>query len=606
MKQLTGLDVSFLSMETKNTYGHVNGLSIYDRPSADFDPFAAVRERLGVMVGHLEPLRRKVVEVPFELDRPYWVEDKDFDLDYHVRHIGLAPPGAADQLAEQVARIVGRPMDRTRPLWEAYVIEGLADGRWALLQKTHHATIDGAAGVIMMNMLTDETRDAKWQLEPRDWTGEDPPSRADMLQRAARNLAMNPVRQMRLSLNLLRDMADAAGVTSLSGAAAQARNSLGVITRRAQPTQEPSTSVSLPLTPAPPTPWNKSVTPHRRFAMRSTALSNLKRLKDATGGTLNDIVMAVCTGALRQYLIEHDALPDSPLRAMVPVSIRTGDEEDPWTNRVSAIVADLPTNCDDPLERVQLCREAMNVAKHQMDLVPADALGQVADYTSPVVAASAIRLVSRLKLADRVNSPINVVVSNVPGPRQPLYFAGARLDAYIPVSTISDGVGLNITVHSYGDRMDFGLIADRELVPDLWHLVDLHIDEVVRLFEATGAEWAVPQPPPPMRYGGDGVEPVPPSSEAVEQMIAARARLDTGTPATASAPAKSAAKKPAKKAPAKKRAAKTSAAKKTPAKKRAAAKKKAPAKKKAAKKSAAKKAPAKKSSARKKSSAKKS
>jgi WS/DGAT/MGAT family acyltransferase len=150
MKQLTGLDVSFLLMETPNTYGHVNSLSIYDRPSAEFEPFAAVRERLGVMVGNLEPLRRKVVEVPFELDRPYWINDPDFDLDYHVRHIGLAPPGAADQLAEQVARIVGRRMDRSRPLWEAYVIEGLADGRWALLQKLHHATIDGASGVIML------------------------------------------------------------------------------------------------------------------------------------------------------------------------------------------------------------------------------------------------------------------------------------------------------------------------------------------------------------------------------------------------------------------------------------------------------------------------
>jgi hypothetical protein len=218
--------------------------------------------------------------------------------------------------------------------------------------------------------------------------------------------------------------------------------------------------------------------------------------------------MAVCAGALREYLIEHDALPDKPLRAMVPVSIRTGDEEDPWTNRVSAIVADLPTDCDDPVERVALCREAMNAAKRQFDLMPADALGEVTDYTSPLVAASAIRLVGRLKLADRVNFPLNVVISNVPGPREPLYFAGAKLDAYIPVSTIS-------------------VIADRELVPDLWHMVDLHIDEIARLFEATGAEWAEPPKPPSMRYGGDGVDPVPPSSEAVEEMIAARAALDT-------------------------------------------------------------------------------
>ncbi len=542
MKQLTGVDVSFLSMETDTNYGHVNGLGIYDRPSDDFDPFTAVRDRLGIMVGHLEPLRRKVVEVPFELDRPYWVEDADFDLDYHVRHIGLAPPGAADQLTEQVARIVGRRMDRSRPLWEAYVIEGLADGRWALLQKTHHATIDGASGVIMLKMLTDESRDAEWALEPREWFGEEPPSRAAMLQRAVANLAANPVRGARLSLSVIRDFADQAGITSLSGLATRTRNTLGAVGKKSTASNDSASRVRLPLTPAPPTPWNKSVTPHRRFAMRATSLENLKRLKEATGCTLNDVVMAICAGALRQYLIEHDALPDSPLRAMVPVSIRTGDEEDPWTNRVSALVADLPTNCADPLERVALCREAMNAAKSQFDLIPADALGQSADYASPLVAASAIRLVSRLKLADRVNSPVNVVISNVPGPRQSLYFAGAKLDAYIPVSTISDGIGLNITVHSYGDRMDFGLISDRDLVPDLWHMVDLHIDEIARLFDATGAEWAVPQPPPPMRKGGDGVEPIAPSNPAVKERIAVKHRI-------ANAPSVKARPTPAKKAP---------------------------------------------------------
>ncbi|MEZ5378698.1 MAG: wax ester/triacylglycerol synthase family O-acyltransferase [Acidimicrobiales bacterium] len=514
MKQLTGVDLSFLLMETDSIYGHVNGLSIYERPSDDFDPFTAVRERMRIMVSHLEPLRRKVVNVPLDLDRPYWVEDPDFDLDYHVRHIGLAPPGAADQLAEQVARIVGRRMDRSRPLWEAYVIEGLADGRWALLQKTHHATIDGASGVIMLKMFTEESPDAEFPLEAIDWSGEQPPSNLAMLQTAALNLAANPVRGARLSLGIMRDLADAAGLTTVSGLANQTRDSIGAIAKRMTSSTDASPRVSLPITPAPATPWNKTVTPHRRFAMRSTSLENLKRLKDATGGTLNDVVMAICTGALRAYLIEKDALPDEPLRAMVPVSIRTGNEADPWTNRVSALVADLPTNCADPIERVALCREAMNTGKHQFDMMPAEALGQSADYASPLVATSALRLVSRLKLADRVNSPINVVISNVPGPRSPLYFSGAKLDAYIPVSTISDGVGLNITVHSYADRMDFGLIADRDLVPDLWHLVDLHIAELERLFEATGAEWAVPQPPPAMRKGGDGVDPVPAATEA--------------------------------------------------------------------------------------------
>ncbi len=516
MKQLTGLDASFLYMETPSSYGHVNGLAIYQRPSDDFDPYTAVYERFGRMVGHLPPLRRRLVEVPLGLDHPYWIEDPHFDLDYHVRHIGLAPPGAADQLAEQVARIIGRHMDRTRPLWEVYVFEGLADGRWATLSKTHHATIDGASGVIMLKMLLDPDADTQWDLPERSWESEPIPTDAELLQKTAVSLARNPLRATRTSLRMVRDAADAAGIASVSGAATQAREALKGLAGRGDAPSD-TTRVRLPPIQAPPTPWNKAITPNRRFAMRSAALDNIKALKTATGGTLNDVVMAICAGALRQYLLEHDALPDAPLQAMVPVSIRTGDEDDPWTNRVSGLVAALPTDCDDPLERVARCHEAMQAGKRQFELLPAESMVNAAQFVSPVIASSATRMVSRLKLADRMSSPINVVISNVPGPREPLYFAGAKMDAYIPVSTISDFVGLNITVHSYEDRLDFGLVSDRELVPDLWHLVDLHIDEIARLFEATGAEWVVPQSPPSMRRGGAGVDPVPPKSEAAKQ-----------------------------------------------------------------------------------------
>ena len=288
-------------METPNTYGHVNGLSIYERPSPDFHPFDVVRERFKVMVSNFEPFRRKLVEVPLGLDRPYWVDDAEFDLDYHVRHIGLAPPGAADQLAEQVARIVGRRMDRSRPLWEAYVIEGLADGRWALLQKTHHATIDGASGVIALMMFADDGPDGEWHYTEQPWTGEHPPGQGELLNKALGNLVMNPVRGTRLGLKLVRDVADAAGVRSVSDAAQRARSLLGTVGRRTDPNAPAESSepgVNIPLSPAPPTPWNKSVGPHRRFAMRGSSLANLKVLKNATGGTLNDVVMAICTGAL--------------------------------------------------------------------------------------------------------------------------------------------------------------------------------------------------------------------------------------------------------------------------------------------------------------------
>lgn len=557
MKQLTGLDASFLYMETPSTFGHVNGLGIYQRPTPDFDPYERVYAKFGSMVSKVEPMRRKLAEVPFNLDHPYWVDDDEFDLDFHVRHIGIPPPGAADQLAEQVARIIGRPMDRSRPLWEVYVIEGLGDGRWALLTKYHHSTIDGASGVILLNMLTETDPHAPITKDPNGepWTGEPMPTDAELLRLTAKNLASNPVKNLRLQLKLVRSLAEAAGAVGVGAAAEQARSLVKTLANRGtSDAPDHEQRVKLPLTPAPPTPWNRSITSHRRFAMRTSSLEDIKKLKDVTGGTVNDIVMAICAGALREYLIRHDALPDKPLRAMVPVSIRTGNEADPWTNRVSSIIADLPTDCDDPLERVARCREAMAAAKRQFELVPAEALVDATQFTSPVVAASAMRLASRLRLADRVNLPANVTISNVPGPRQPLYFEGARMDNYIPVSIVTDGMGLNITVHSYLDRLDFGLVASRELVPDLWEMVDLHIDEIDRLFEASGAERAETPRPPEARRGGHGL-----GTTAIPAAKAPAAKASVPTAPAAKAPA---AKAPAAKAPAAKaRATKAPAAK---------------------------------------------
>jgi WS/DGAT/MGAT family acyltransferase len=388
-----------------------------------------------------------------------------------------------EQLADEVADIVGRPMDRTRPLWEVYVVEGLAHDQWAMLTKTHHATIDGAAGVILLSMLLD-TDPASPAPEARAWSGEQAPSPTELLQQTLRRLALNPVKGVRTQLRLVRNIAGALGLTSMSRMASQARDLIkSVAGMNATDATNNERSIQLPITPAPDTPWNKSITAQRRFAMRGTSLDNIKALKNATGGTVNDVVMAICAGALRQYLIEHDALPDKPLRAMVPVSIRTGTEVDPWTNRVSSIVADLPTNCADPLERVALCREAMVAAKRQFDLVPADTLSDVAQTASPVVATAALRLMSRM--AGRINLPTNLTISNVPGPRQPLYFGGARMQSYIPVSIVTDGMGLNITVHSYLDRLEFGIIVAGELVPDVWHLADLHLDEIDNLMKET-------------------------------------------------------------------------------------------------------------------------
>lgn len=508
MKQLSGLDATFLYMETPSTFGHVTGLMVFDRPAPDFDPYTVVREMYESLVGRIEPMRRRLAEVPFGLDHPYWVMDPNFDIDFHVRALNIPKPGLVDQLADQVARIVGRPMDRTRPLWEVYVIEGLANGWWALLTKYHHATIDGAAGQLMLEMILSTDRDAPGPDPSPEWEPDEIPTQAELLRLTAANLARNPLKAMRTQLRLVRTAAQALGVADVTGAASTASELLRRAAGRGSTDSRPR--VSLPTSPAPATPWNRTITPHRRFAMRTTSLENVKRLKQATGGTVNDVVMAICAGGLRSYLLAHDALPDKPLRAMVPVSIRTGDESDPWTNRVSGIFADLPTNVDDPLERVARCREAMAAAKRQMELVPAEAMIDITQFSPPVLSTAAVRLASQLKLANRFTMPVNLVISNVPGPRQSLYFGGAEMQHQFPVSIVTDGQGLNITVQSYRDRLDFGFIADRELVPDLWDLADYHVAEIERLFEASGAEWAEP---PGAAY---------PRRGAVHDVIAAR------------------------------------------------------------------------------------
>jgi diacylglycerol O-acyltransferase / wax synthase len=274
--------------------------------------------------------------------------------------------------------------------------------------------------------------------------------------------------------------------------------------------------------------------------------------------------MAICAGGLRTYLMRHDGLPDRPLRAMVPVSIRTGDETDPWTNRVSALVAELPTDGPDPLQRVARCRAAMQAAKRQFELVPAEALVDITQYSSPVLATAAMRLSSRLGVTQRVASiPFNLTISNVPGPRQPLYMAGAQLQHQFPVSIVTDGQGLNITVVSYLDRLDFGLIADRELIPDLWDLADDLINEITVLKEATGIEWVVEPSPHYPRLGRPG------GTKLGKQLSAEMARSESGD----TGGAEPTAPKPAR---ANRRARTTTAAKKTPARKASA--KRAPSK----------------------------
>jgi diacylglycerol O-acyltransferase / wax synthase len=499
VKQLSGLDATFLTMETANQFGHVSSVSVYERPDdPDFEPYPAWKAAVAKRLHLLEPLRRRLVEVPFAIDHPFWVEDPDFDLDYHVRHTALPPPGGDEQMSKLVARLIGRPLDRKRPLWESYVIEGLQDNRFAVFTKVHHATVDGASGAELLTLMLDQTPEGDDIPPPtEEWRPERVPSDLEVLNRAMLSVARKPGRLALLSARTARELGKATRNPVLVAAANQWRSSLrgpvGTLLNvgrsvRTGADEDRDPPPPMPNLRAPRTPWNRSITPYRNFSFASTSLDAVKAIKNAMGATVNDVVMGACTGGLRAYLEEKGALPDDPLVAMVPVSIRTGEETEKWTNRVSGLLAALPTNEPDLGERVRKVHEAMVASKDMFSAIPADMLTDFAQFPSPAIFARATRMATRFRLGERLNPPINLVVSNVPGPRTPLYSTGAKLLHYYPVSTIIDGQGLNITVQSYLDTLDWGLVACRELVPDLDHLLELIIDEMEAMAKATSVD----------------------------------------------------------------------------------------------------------------------
>lgn len=468
MRQLTGLDTMFLNLEQPGVPLHVASVIVLD-PSTAPEGFGyetvmdVYRNRLHL----LPPFRWRLVTTPLGLDHPYWIDDPDFDLEYHVRRIAVPPPGDERTLADIVARIHARPLDRTRPLWETYVIEGLADGRIAIMSKNHHATIDGVSGADILGVLLDlePTPPVPGHREPQ--VGEAAPGEAEMLLRSARGLAKQPLRIGRATVR-------AAGALPLLGR---------MVERAAPPSLRDRLGEGLMAKPhlqAPRSPFNGPVSPHRRWAFGSVSLKQAKRIKDASGCKLNDVVMALTAGALRRYLLREGGLPDEPLQAMVPISVRTEDQRGEAGNQVNAMIAILPTHLPTAAARLAAAAEAMDVAKTG-NAVPATVLRDFTQFATPALAATAARTVARLRWADRFTTPFNVVVSNVPGPPVPLYLGGARMEAIYPVSAIYDGIGLNVTLFSYRDELQFGLVSDREMVPDIWSMMGDFHDEMAEL-----------------------------------------------------------------------------------------------------------------------------
>jgi WS/DGAT/MGAT family acyltransferase len=467
MERLSGLDATFLYFETPANHLHVSAVMIFD-PSATPGgySFERVKEFIRGRLHLVSQFRQRLATVPLNLHHPVWFEDPDFDLDYHVRRIAVPAPGGPEELAELAGDIVSRPLDRDRPLWELWIVEGLRDGHVAVVAKMHHSTVDGVSGANLMMYLFDlEAEPGEVPPPPEDWQPEHKPSDLELLAYAARSMIKRPLQAARIVPSTLR------AATSM------------VRLRR----DDDRSSGALPLT-GPRTSFNHPLTPHRNISFLSIPLDDIKSIKSAFGCTVNDVVLGVCTGALRQYLDEGGELPDKPLVATCPVSVRAEeDDASVGANRVSAMFVSLPVHEPDPVERLRLIGESTRGAKEEHNALGARLLMEWAELAAPNTFALGARVYTRMKLADRHPPANNLVISNVPGPPFPLYFAGARLVALHPLGPIFDGAGLNVTVLSYMDSIGFGFIGCRELTPRLWDLAHHVVDATDELKKAAQA-----------------------------------------------------------------------------------------------------------------------
>jgi WS/DGAT/MGAT family acyltransferase len=450
MKRLSGIDATFLYMETPTAHMHVIGVMLLDTSTMaggySFDRF---RELLDTRI-HLMPMfRRRVVNVPLGLDHPVWIDDPDFDIENHLHRIGAPPPGDPRALADVVGDIASRQLDRSKPLWEMWVVEALEGGTVAAVTKMHHAGIDGASGADVMVQLLDLTPEMR-EIPPPDepFTGEQIPSELRLFADALAAQVWRPLRFGRAAIK----------------AAGNMLTTVRTLIRRPGdiPTAAPFT--------APRTSFSGALTPHRSVAFGKSSLDDLKEIKTAFGGKVNDVVLAIATHALRSYLVERDELPSKPLVAACPISVRSEARES--ANQVSNMLVPLPVHLEDPVEQLKMIVDSTKRSKELAAAVGAETLMDWTEFLAPRLFTTAMRLYSGMRLGDFHPPAVNAIVSNVPGPPVPLYVAGARVLAIYPMGPLLPGAGVNITVLSNTGNVDFGVIACRDTVPDVWRIAD--------------------------------------------------------------------------------------------------------------------------------------
>ncbi len=473
MQRVSGPDAAFLYGETRSWHMHVSSILMAD-PSTAPHGFTVerLRENTAKRIEQVPQFRWRVVEVPFGIDNPVFVEDPNFDIDYHVRHVAVPKPGGPRQIGELVRDLTSYKLDRSRPLREFWLIEGLEDGQVAVLAKVHHAIIDGVSGADLATVLLDLEPDPPEPPTPIRPHGERIPTPPELLARAAVSNLVMPWRSAQFGAQLVR----------------QGRTLLRFRSRPtppAQPFQAPRTS------------FNGRISPNRRFAYTTLSLATMKAVKNAFGVKLNDVVLAVCAGALRRYLSDRDELPETPLIAQVPVSTRTEETKRDVGMQVAAMFAPLATDIEDPVERLHAIHEGTQGAKEMQQAMAADKIMNLTDTMSPALVGLAARMYTGARLEDRTPPVFNLIISNVPGPPFDLYMAGARITGIYPMGPLLYGAGLNITVMSNATGVDFGVLTCRESAPDPWAISDAlaeALDELSRAAElrpqepaATGA-----------------------------------------------------------------------------------------------------------------------
>ena len=462
MDQLSAMDASFLYIEAPTMPQHVLGVMLFDAAGSaggfTMERFRAVlEERI-----HLLPaFERRLVSVPLHLDHPYWIHDADVDIDAHLHRYTLDAPGDLHALGRLVGQIGSRILDRDRPLWELWIVDGLTTGQVALVAKMHHSTLYGAAGADMMAHLLDFGPEGR-EIEPRPELPVEPyPSSLDLVRRAAINTAHRPVRAVQTVVESTKRLGQMGGMVTRA------------VTKRSP--------VTLPFT-APRTLINGRLTATREAAFTKVDFEHIKAIKTAFETKVNDVVLAAVTQSLRQYLLAHDALPGRPLVASVPINIGAGAVE--GTDKLSALLVPLPVLTEDPVEQLLEVAEFSKHSKGMVDALGTESIGDVAELVPPLLVMGGAKFYDNLGLS-RLHPPLqSLVVSNMPGPPIPLYCAGARVDAVYPLGPLLPGAGLNITVLSNMGNLDVGLIACPDLVPELWDIADGFPAAVADLLEA--------------------------------------------------------------------------------------------------------------------------